>query len=124
MAEHRPPQSGGNQLTSGQAHMRVGAERDDDTQHRQPQEQCVSQFVSPEQRPVEHVARYDAGEEDEDLGEHPGSPDGLAYRANGAVQHRRRAAQPGPVGCLRCDKRLCFGAHARAPTYCSNSDQA
>ena len=38
--------------------------------HRQPQEQEVGEFVGPDQRTVEHIARDHAGKQDADLGQH------------------------------------------------------
>ena len=51
------------------AHVLGAAERHDRAEHRKPQEQDRCQFVGPDQRRVQHVARHHAGKQDDDLGD-------------------------------------------------------
>ena len=53
----------------GHPHVLGAAERHRGAQHRQPQEQDRGQFVRPDQRAVQAVARHHAGEQDDDLGD-------------------------------------------------------
>ena len=50
-------------------HVLGAAERDRGAQHGEPQEQDRGQFVRPDQRPVQPVARHHAGKQDDDLGD-------------------------------------------------------
>ena len=63
---HRGPGAGDHRR---HPHVLGAAERDRRAQHRQPQEQDRGQFVRPDQRPVQAVARHHAGEQDDDLGD-------------------------------------------------------
>ena len=60
--------------TGRHAHVLVAAERDDRAEHRQPQEQRRGKLVRPDQRPVEHVTRHDAREQDQRSRRQPGPP--------------------------------------------------
>ena len=50
-------------------HVLGAAERDRSTQHREPQEQDRRQFVRPDQRRVQRIARHHAGKQDDDFGD-------------------------------------------------------
>ncbi len=50
-------------------HVLGAAERDRGAQHGEPQEQDRRQFVRPDQRPVQRIARHHAGKQDDDLGD-------------------------------------------------------
>jgi len=53
-----------------QPHVLVAAQCHDRSQHRQPKEQEVGEFVGPHQRAVEGIARNDTGKENAGLGQH------------------------------------------------------
>ncbi len=63
---HRGPGAGDHRR---HPHVLGAAERHRGPQHRQPQEQDRRQFVRPDQRPVQPVARDHAGEQDDDFGD-------------------------------------------------------
>ena len=109
--------------------MAVTPQRDDHAQHRQPEEQEVGEFVGPEQRTVEHVARHYAGEQDAHLGQHKQCANELAGFADGLVEQEGASPQHGPAGRDRLGKPRCevgrVEAHAvSGPTYFSSSAQA
>ena len=65
-------------------------------QHGQPQEQDRRQFVRPDQRPVQRVARHHAGEQDDDFGDHQERCRDLDQRSQpGFKRSRERAAARG-----------------------------
>jgi hypothetical protein len=110
--------------------MRVLAQRDDDTQHGQPQEQEIGQLVGPEDRAVEHVARDDARKQDRHLGQYQHGTDRFADGADGIIQHARGTPQSGPAGydgrhvgnfAMQAGH---FDAHTSVPTYFSSNAQA
>ena len=93
----------------GQPHMPVAAQRDDGADHRQPQEQKRGEFVGPDDRAVEHIARDDAGKQDAGLGQHQHRADefdGLADQhveregdaAHAAARQGRFRRSPLPAG--------------------------
>ena len=128
------PQCGGTQATSVVSRIcAIAAQRDHGAQHRQPQEQEVGQLVGPEERAVEHVARDDAGEQDDDLGQRPASaPTASQTRPMPSIQHgvRRGAvpASPAAIAEYRRSSRPDWAAvdahQASGPTYFSSSAQA
>ena len=61
--DERPPRVGNHLDDGGHPHVLAAVQRDDRTQHREPQEQHRRDFVRPHQRRVEAVARDDAGEQ-------------------------------------------------------------
>jgi hypothetical protein len=80
----------------------------DGAQHGEPQEQDRGQFVRPDQRPVEDVARDHAGEQDDDLGDDQQRRRDLDQHARAqrsserAASERRRGdiASP-PLACVK-----------------------
>jgi hypothetical protein len=54
----------------GHAHVLGTAKRHRRSQHRKPQEQDRGQFIRPDQRLVQPVARHHARKQDHDLGDH------------------------------------------------------
>ena len=76
------------QLVDERHHAQVLAapERERAAEHRKPQEQDRGQLIGPHQRAVEHVAREDAGEQDDDLGDD--------QRGGACFQEPRRCRDP------------------------------
>ena len=77
-------------------HVLVAAERDHRSQHREPEKQRRGQFVRPDQRAIEDVARDDATEQNDDLGRHQAGRHELrrSCRAPNRPPRRKRARLP------------------------------
>ncbi len=67
----------------------VAAERERAAEHRKPEEQDRGELVRPDQRPVEHVARQNADEQDHDLGDDQRGGACFQKHADGAIEPRR-----------------------------------
>ena len=90
-------QPGEHQLTKRrQPHVPVAAQRDDRAEHRQPQEQEGGEFVGPDDRAVEHVARDDAGKQNAGLRQHQQRAERLADAADHHVEGEGGAAHAAP----------------------------
>ena len=97
--QHGPRRGRGAVDQRGHAHVFAAPERDDRAQHGQPEEQDGCEFVGPHQRRVQDVAGDDAGEQDDDLGDHQQGPPG--FRPGGPARcpaRRPRAAGRRPAG--------------------------
>ena len=85
---HRGPGAGDD---GGHPHVLGAAERHRRTQHGEPQEQDRGQFVRPDQRTVQPVARHHASEQDDDLGEDEQRRRNLDQRAKEDIQSKPKA---------------------------------
>jgi hypothetical protein len=107
----------------GEPHVPVTTQRNDHTEHRQPQEQEIGELVGPEQRAIEQVARHDTGEQDTDFGGDQRGADRFARDADRLVNQKGTAPQRRPGGgVLR--KRGGAAHDESGPTYFSSSAQA
>ncbi len=71
-------------------HMLGAAECDRSAQHGEPQEQDRRQFVRPDQRPVQPVARHHAGKQDDDLGYDQQRRRNLDQHSQGMFERRQQ----------------------------------
>jgi hypothetical protein len=103
-------------------------QRDDGSEHRQPQEQEIGELVRPHQRTVEDVARDNAGEKDAGFGDDQPGAKRLGHGADCTVDDERAAAQFRPgyfvrIGDRRRERRR-PSVHANGPTYFSSRGHA
>ena len=128
------PHFGSTPIDEGrQPHVPVAAQRDDGADHRQPQEQKCGEFVGPDDRAVEDIARHDAGKEDAGLDQNQQGADELGGASDQHVEGKGGAAQRRARKCrsrrLRCGRfahalRTCRCDQASGPTYFSSKAQA
>jgi hypothetical protein len=108
--------------------MLVAAQRDDHSQHRQPQKQKIRELVGPHQRTAEDVARSNAGKKNPGFGQYQRGAGSLAQSTDRAIDLAGEAAQSDPGCPLRGDERLgqsrSAAGHARLPTDFSSNAQA
>ena len=89
----RPEREGVHQR--GHPHVLAATQRQHGAEHGEPEEQQRGEFVRPDQRTVERVARDDADEQDGDLGRHQQRGADLQRQAEGAIQARGKITWEG-----------------------------
>ncbi len=79
----------------GHAHMFAATQCNDRAQHRQPDEDHRGKFVRPHERPVEHEARDDAGQQHHDVCQHERARGEVDQRAEPTIEEHdgRRAVR-------------------------------